>query len=270
VVQRLEQLGHKVRDEGDLITAHSYTAFARRHANPKLKYLDEIIKVNDDLCAKTSAAIASGYCPLILGGDHSIAIGSLAGLRQRAGRFGLIWFDAHADANTAETTPSGNIHGMSLAVALGYGEPRLTGIGGGAAPIQPEHTVIIGARSIDSGERRLLKKWGVRIFTIRDIERRGIAKVMEHALEIASVGTDGVHLSLDLDGLDPLDAPGVGTPIPCGLSLRESLLAMELISDSGVVVSADFVEVNPALDLRNKTAEAAVDLIGALFGERIM
>jgi arginase len=238
--------------------------------NTTLKYLDEIVKVNADLCAKISGIAAAGHFPLVLGGDHSIAIGTLAALKQKAGPFGLIWFDAHTDVNTAATTPTGNIHGMSLAVALGYGDPRLTGIGGAATNIKPEHTVIIGARSVDPGERDFLRELGVNVFTIRDVERLGISKVTERALEMAAAGTAGIHLSLDLDGLDPRDAPGVGTPVPGGISLRECLLAMELISDAGTVVSAEFVEVNPTLDHRNRTAKITVDLIGTLFGERII
>ncbi|MCR8635685.1 arginase [Paenibacillus radicis (ex Xue et al. 2023)] len=269
VVERLEQLGCFVMDEGDL-TVKGSNVTSTKQPNTKLKHLDEIVKVNEELSTKIGEAMAAGHFPLILGGDHSIAIGTLAGVRKSGGQYGLIWFDAHTDVNTGETTPTGNIHGMSLAVALGYGDPRLTSIGGGTAFIKPEHTVIVGARSIDPGERKFLKKLGVRVFTIRDVERLGIAKVMERALKIAARGTDGIHLSLDLDGLDPHDAPGVGTPVPGGLSLRESLLAMELISEAGVAVSAEFVEVNPTLDLRNKTARAAVDLIGALFGERII
>lgn len=269
VVQRLEQLGCSVRDTGDLTVKGAY-AERLQPSKTKLKHLDEIVKVNGELCTRIGEVVAAGHFPLVLGGDHSLAIGSLAGLKQRAGQYGLIWFDAHTDVNTATTTPTGNIHGMSLAVALGYGDQRLTSIGGGAGALKPERTVIIGARSIDPGERHFLQKLGVRVYTIRDIERLGIARVMEQAVDITSCGTDGVHLSLDLDGLDPAYAPGVGTPVPGGLSLRESLLAVELLSDAGVAVSAEFVEVNPTLDLRNKTAEAAVDLIGALFGERIL
>ncbi|MFD0677704.1 MULTISPECIES: arginase [unclassified Paenibacillus] len=269
VVERLEQLGCFVVDEGDLTVKSSFVT-STKQPNTKLKHLDEIVKVNEELSTKVEEAMAAGHFPLILGGDHSIAIGTLAGLRKSGSQYGLIWFDAHTDVNTGETTPTGNIHGMSLAVALGYGDPRLTSVGGGTTFIKPEHTVIVGARSIDPGERKFLKKLGVRVFTIRDVERLGIAKVMERALKIAARGTEGIHLSLDLDGLDPRDAPGVGTPVPGGLSLRESLLAMELIFEAGVAVSAEFVEVNPTLDLRNKTARAAVDLIGALFGERII
>ncbi|NOU94487.1 arginase [Paenibacillus sp. LMG 31456] len=268
VVERLEQIGCFVVDEGDLAVKNCYASSAQQPKS-KLKHLDEIVKVNGELSTKIYEAVTAGYFPLVLGGDHSIAIGTLAGLRRMGGEYGLIWFDAHTDVNTAETTPTGNIHGMSLAVALGYGDPRLTAIGGGIAFFKPEHTVIVGARSIDPGERKFLKKLGVRVFTTRDIERLGIAKVIERALEIAAGGTDGIHLSLDLDGLDPRDAPGVSTPVPGGLSFRESLLAMELIFDAGVAVSAEFVEVNPTLDLRNKTARVAVDLIGALFGEKI-
>jgi arginase len=268
LIPRLQQLGYSVKDEGDLVTGPLYAA-VRQQPGDKLKHLDGIVRVNEALCAKLSGLTEPDSFPLVLGGDHSIAIGTLAGLRQRPGQFGLIWLDAHTDANTAETTPSGNIHGMPLAVALGYGDPRLTGIGG-SPYIQPQHTVIIGARSVDPGEREFLTRLGIAVFTVRDIDRLGMDKVMERALAIATNGTDGVHVSFDLDVLDPQDAPGVGTPIPAGLRLRECLLAMEAISASGAAVSAEFVEVNPTLDIRNRTAEAAVDLIGALFGETLI
>jgi arginase len=270
VVQRLEYLGYNVRDEGDLLVRRPSSLPLVSMTASNLKHLDEIVRVNEELCQIVAKTSVEARLPLIIGGDHSIAIGALAGISQRINKVGLIWFDAHSDVNTADTTPSGNIHGMSLAVTLGYGHPLLTGIGGTLAKVTPEHSVIVGARSIDRGERDFLRRAGVSIFTIRDIERLGIAEVMEKAIAIAADGTDGIHLSLDLDALDPRDAPGVGTPIPGGVTMRESLLAMEMIADTGMLCSAEFVEVNPLLDHGNQTAQVAVELISSLFGERIL
>lgn len=269
LVSRLEQLGHSVKDEGDLVVKRCSSLSVPGTAS-SLRHLDEIAAVNERLCEAVAKAAGDGRLPLVLGGDHSIAIGTVAGMSSRVDKLGLIWFDAHGDVNTAETTPSGNIHGMSLAVALGCGHPRLTGIGGKTEKVQPEHTVLVGARSLDPGEREFLKKRGILVFTMRDIERLGIEEVMKRAMDRAADGTDGLHLSLDLDGLDPCEAPGVGTPVPGGIRLRESLLAMELLADAGVLRSAEFVEVNPLLDRQNRTALAAVELIEALFGEKIL
>lgn len=269
LITRLERLGYQVKDEGDL-NVKRFGPLSVPSAPDTLRHLDEIAAVNEQLCEAVAKADGDGRLPLVLGGDHSIAIGTVAGMSRRAAKLGLIWFDAHGDMNTAETTPSGNIHGMSLAVALGHGHPRLTGIGGKGAKVRPEHTVLVGARSLDLGEREFLKKSGILVFTMREIERLGIEEVMKRALDRTGDGTDGLHLSLDLDGLDPSDAPGVGTPVPGGISLRESLLAMKLIAERGMLRSAEFVEVNPLLDQKNRTASAAVELIGALFGEKIL
>ncbi|RAP78338.1 arginase [Paenibacillus montanisoli] len=265
--ERLRTLGFNIEDTGDLDVQ-------RRLETPKegekLKHLQEIVRVNTELCDKVSAEMARGQFPLVLGGDHSIAIGTIKGVLQHVKRLGVIWFDAHTDVNTHETTFSGNIHGMSLAAALGYGHPDLVGIGGAENKLRPENVVIIGARSIDPGERAFLKEKGIRVFTMHDIDRNGMKQVMEEAMEIVSNGTDGVHLSLDLDGMDPFEAPGVGTPVTGGMSYRESHFAMEMLFERNILVSAEFVEVNPMLDQHNKTAMAAVELIGSVFGERIL
>lgn len=266
--QRLEQLGYAVRDEGDLIVRRAKAYSAVPESN--LKYLYEIVRVNEELADAVSDLIAGGRFPLVLGGDHSIAIGTLAGILRHKERVGVIWYDSHGDVNTADTSPSGNIHGMALAVAMGYGHPALTGIGGDRPKVRPEHVAIVGARSLDPGERNFLKAKGVTVFTMHEVDRIGISRVMEQALEVATRGTDGVHVSFDLDGVDPKDAPGVGTPVLAGISLRESLLAMEIVSDADVVTSAEFVEVNPTLDSQNQTARAAVELITSLMGEKIM
>lgn len=264
---RLNALGYAVEDLGDLRVDRSLPPAAR---GEKMKYASEIARVNKELCDTVAAEMGKGRFPLVLGGDHSIAIGTIKGVLQRVKRLGVIWFDAHTDVNTHETTGSGNIHGMSLAAALGYGHPDLTTIGGAEAKLLPENVVIIGARSIDPGERAFLKAKGIKVFTMHDIDRFGMKQVMEETMDIVSDGTDGVHLSLDLDGMDPWDAPGVGTPVTGGLSYRESHFAMELLFERNLLVSAEFVEVNPMLDQHNKTAVAAVELIGSAFGERIL
>jgi arginase len=267
MVNRLEALGYQVQDVGDIHVNRSLEAC---RTGEKLKYLKEISKVNNELCQVVTSEMTKGQFPLVLGGDHSIAIGTIKGVLQHVNRLGVIWFDAHTDVNTEETTYSGNIHGMSLAVALGYGHSELVSIGSVEAKVKPENVVIIGARSIDLGERTFLKEKGIRVFTMHDIDRYGMRHVMEEALKIVTNGTDGVHLSLDIDGMDPTEAPGVGTPVSGGMSYRESHFAMEMLYESNVLVSAEFVEVNPMLDQHNKTARTAVELIGSVFGERIL
>ncbi|QHT61562.1 arginase [Paenibacillus lycopersici] len=264
---RLEALGYTIDDLGDLQVNRQLQPAPE---DEKLKYLSEIARVNRELCASVSAELGKGRFPLVLGGDHSIAIGTIKGVLQHIKRLGVIWFDAHTDVNTHETTDSGHIHGMSLAAALGFGHGDLTSIGGADVKLNPGNVVIIGARSIDPGERAFLKARGIRVFTMHDIDRDGMKRVMEEALDIVSNGTDGVHLSLDLDGMDPSAAPGVSTPVTGGLSYRESHFAMEMLFERNLLVSAEAVEVNPMLDRHNKTASAAVELIGSAFGERIL
>ena len=207
---------------------------------------------------------------LVLGGDHSIAIGTLAGVSKHYKNLGVIWYDAHGDLNTAETSPIGNIHGMPLAVSIGLGHNLLTDIGGYGPKVKPENVVIIGARALDDGEKDLIKEIGIKVYTMHEIDRMGMAKVMEETIAYLKDKTDGVHLSLDLDGLDPNDAPGVGTPVIGGISYRESHLAMEMLEESKIITSAEFVEVNPILDEKNKTARVAVELMGSLFGEKLL
>lgn len=269
VAEKLTALGWRVKDEGDLrVPATLMTLNKPSPAN--LKNLQKIVAVNRRLCRKVAKVAGLGSIPLVLGGDHSVAIGTVSGVRLCYRELGLIWFDAHGDANTPDTTPSGNIHGMPLSALLGFGDSRLSTLGGRGAKVKPEHTVIVGARSLDPGERDFLKKAGVTVYTMRDLDRLGMAEVMSRAILQAADGTNGIHLSFDLDALDPMFAPGVGTPVAGGVSLRESCLAMEMLADSGVLVSAEFVEVNPLLDIENKTAETAAMLIGYLFGDKIL
>ncbi|MCG7336629.1 arginase [Sporosarcina sp. ACRSM] len=268
VVGRLETIGHRVLDEGDI---RIDAAENRDHDDSKLKNLNEVIKANKALAHKVSEVVKEGRFPLVLGGDHSIAIGTLAGLADHYSNLGVIWYDAHADLNTAETSPSGNIHGMPLAVSIGMGDERLVHLHSATVKLKPENIVIIGARSVDPGERQLIREKGIKVFTMHEIDRYGMTAVMEEAIAYLQLrAVDGVHLSLDLDGLDPLYTPGVGTPVPGGISYRESHLAMEMLEDSGLITSAEFVEVNPILDEKNKTADVAVGLMGSLFGEKLI
>jgi arginase len=268
VVERLQEIGHTVTDEGNI-----QIAAAEKTASPdtNLKNLKEVTDASTALANKIHDVMEDGQFPLILGGDHSIAIGTLAGLGDRYDNLGVIWYDAHADLNTGETSPSGNIHGMPLAVSIGLGHEKLVNIRGFAPKIKPENVVIIGARSIDPGERELIKEKGIKVFTMHDIDKLGMTEVMNNAMSyLKDRNVDGLHLSLDLDGIDPIYTPGVGTPVPGGISYRESHLAMEMLFTSDMVTSAEFVEVNPILDEKNKTADVAVALMGSLFGEKLL
>ncbi|WP_096190513.1 arginase [Evansella halocellulosilytica] len=268
VVERLENLGYEVNDRGDIEIGRPTKYDIKNEDN--LKDLEEVVKANQLLADSLKEAVNEGDFPLVLGGDHSIAIGTLAGVANMHKELGVIWYDAHGDLNTGDTSPSGNIHGMPLAVSLGIGHPSLTEIGGFAPKIKPENIVIIGARSLDEGERELIREKGIKVFTMHEIDRVGMTNVMEEAISHVSRNTDGIHLSLDLDALDPHDAPGVGTPVVGGTTYRETHLAMEMLAERNLVTSAEFVEVNPILDAKNQTAEAAVGLIGSLFGEKLL
>lgn len=267
VKRRLESIGYHIEDRGDLLVPSPESQPIIHH---NLKYLHEITKVNTELAEVVDQEVIKGRFPLVIGGDHSIAIGTIAGLAKHKKNLGVIWFDAHGDLNTGDTSPSGNIHGMSLAVSLGLGHPDLTNISGFAPKVKPEHVVIIGARDLDAGERELIKRIGIKVFTMHEVDRLGMPRVMEEAISIVSKGTDGVHLSLDLDGLDPHDAPGVGTPVIGGISYRESHLAMEMLAEADILTSAEFVEVNPILDVQNTTAKVAVALMSSVFGDKLL
>jgi arginase len=268
VAERIENLGYQIHDEGDINIEPREKVHTDHDTN--LKNLKAVADGNSRLADKVDEVIQANRFPLVLGGDHSIAIGTLAGVAKHYKNLGVIWYDAHGDLNTAETSPSGNIHGMPLAASLGIGHPVLTNIGGYNPKIKPENIVIIGARSLDGGERELIKELGIKVYTMHEIDRLGMTTVMEETINYLKERTDGVHLSLDLDGLDPHDAPGVGTPVIGGISYRESHLAMEMLEESNLITSAEFVEVNPILDERNKTATVAVALMGSLLGEKLL
>lgn len=263
VVERLENIGYDVKDEGDIRAVRGLDPIT---PGTNLKNLGEVTRVNQLLCDQVDKTMAEGRFPLVIGGDHSIAIGTIAGVLQHKKNLGVIWFDAHGDINTDQTSPSGNIHGMPVAVALGMGHKDLTDIGGDVK-LETKNIVFIGLRDLDSGEKKVLKDLGITAFTMHEIDRMGMPAVMEKAIEIASDGTDGIHVSFDMDSMDPVHAVGTGTRVPGGMTYRESHLAMEMISLSDKIVSAEFVEVNPIIDVKNQTAIIAVELIGSLLGE---
>jgi arginase len=272
LIERITQLGYHVEDLGDLHLDRPRWSLPQ--LGEKLKFIGEISVACEHLAKKVHEILAAEELPLVLGGDHSIAIGSLAGVsayaREQGQTLGLIWFDAHADMNTPETTPSGNIHGMPLAAALGYGDPRLTDIAGFAPKLDPKFCVHVGARDIDPGERELIRKVGMRFFTMREIDERGMATCMKDAIEIASRATGGYAVTFDVDALDPGDAPGSGTLVRGGLTYREAHLGMEMIAEAGGMRSLEVVEINTALDVNNKTAELGVELILSALGKTIL
>lgn len=268
VIERIENIGYSVEDKGNIEIALAERVHSDENTN--LKNLKAVADASERLAQTVSDVITNKRFPLVLGGDHSIAIGTLAGVSRHYQNLGVIWYDAHGDLNTADTSPSGNIHGMPLAASIGIGDDALTRIGGYTPKAKPENIVIIGARSLDEGEKELIKEKGIKVYTMHEIDRMGMTKVMEETILYLRDKTDGVHLSLDLDGLDPHDAPGVGTPVIGGISYRESHLAMEMLAESQLITSAEFVEVNPILDERNKTATVAVALMGSLLGEKLV
>lgn len=269
--QAIAFLGYEVTDAGNV---HVHPPEAIAQTNARAHYLPEIAAAAEQIAGLVESALENGSTPVILGGDHSIAIGSVAGLssfyRNKDKKIGIVWLDAHTDINTPETSPSGNIHGMPLAALLGYGAKELTEVAGFSPKLLPEHTVVIGARSVDPGEREIIKTLGVRVFTMKDVDERGMSTVVDEAIEIASRNTAGFHVTMDMDFLDPSYAPGVGTPERGGATYRESHLAMEKLSDSGRVLSVEVSEVNPLFDTANKTAQLAVELILSALGKKIM
>jgi len=264
---QLRHLDYGVHDAGNITVPQPES---QPIGNTRLKYLEPILKVSEELAETVTSALVAKEFPLILGGDHSIALGSITGITRVYKDISAIWIDAHADFNTEETTPSGNIHGMILAALAGIGNKHLTEIGGWSPKLDPQKIIIIGARELDGGERELLHTHRVHVFTMSDIDQHGIAQVMREALSLARQASDGIHLSLDLDALDPVHAPGVGTPVRGGLTYREAHMIMEMIADYGHLIGMDVVEVNPILDQENATALLAVELIMSALGKKIM
>jgi arginase len=269
--EKLQELGHDVQDLGDLDVI---IPEIRHFGDPHAKYLKEIADSCTHLANLVLEIRQDDRTPLVLGGDHSIAAGSVSGVaesfRREGKKIGLMWFDAHADFNTPAISPSGNVHGMPLAAIMGYGPVELTHIFGFAPKIQPEHAVMIGIREVDTAERELVKTSGVRVFTMKEIDRRGIGAVMDEAISIVTKGTDGYAVTLDADFLDPYESPGVATPVRGGADYREAHLAMEMVADTKKMVSFEIAEINPILDVHNKTAQFGTALILSAFGKQIL
>jgi arginase len=262
----LRKLGHSVHDIGNLVVPQPESLPL---GNPRVKYLEPIVQVCDGLANIVTDSLQENEFPLVVGGDHSIALGSISGVARVHKNIGVIWIDAHADFNTDETTPSGNVHGMILAALAGIGHRDLANVCGWSPKINAKTIVIVGARDIDPLERERLHANAIHVFTMSDIDQRSISKVMREALTIAGLHKNGIHLSLDMDALDPKEAPGVGTPVRGGLTYREAHLAMEMIAGMGNLVSMDVVEVNPILDRENATASLAVELVLSALGKKI-
>ncbi|HEX3739902.1 MAG TPA: arginase [Terriglobales bacterium] len=268
---RLEELGHVVEDAGNIAVA---IAEQKTAGNPHAKYLKEITATCVKQAELVLKTLEAGKVPLVLGGDHSVAAGTVSGVaefyRRQNQKIGLIWIDAHTDINTPESSPSGNVHGMPLAAIMGLGPPELANVLNFSPKVSPENCVLVGVRDIDAIEKENVRKAGIAAFTMRDIDERGMRTVMEEALKIAGRGTAGYHVSLDMDWVDPEDAPGVGTPVRGGATYREAHLAMEIIADHGRMLSFEIVEVNPVIDEHNRTADLAVELALSAFGKKIL
>ncbi|MDE2024763.1 MAG: arginase [Gammaproteobacteria bacterium] len=271
VMPALEKLGHKV------VGVHNLGQVSQEAAEVgdlRMRYLGVINEVCRELADGVERSLQQGVFPLLLGGDHSQAIGSIAGvsryLKRQGKSLGVLWVDAHTDMNTPDSSPSGNIHGMPLATLLGYGPEELTAICGNGAALSPEHVVVFGVRDVDRGEAQLVKKTGIRVFTMSEIDARGAGACLEEAMQILGRATGGIHLSYDLDGSDPAVAPGTGTPVPGGLNFRESHLVCETLARSKRLVSMEVVELNPILDIENRTGKFAVWLIQSALGRTIL
>jgi len=261
----LEKLGHDVLDLGDVRVG---VVEQLAVGDARLRHLEGCIAAARGLAERCWSARDEGRVPLVLGGDHSLALGSVA-VAAHNRRLGVLWIDAHGDFNTAETTPSGNIHGMPLAALCGVGDPRLVNLLGQGRKVDPRHVAVVGARDLDPSEKKVLREAGVSVFTMQQIDRQGLVQVMTSALEVVRQDTDGVHVSFDLDVLDPISAPGVGTPVPGGVSYREAHLMMEMIAESSALTSLDLVEVNPILDRHNVTGVLAAEMAWSAFGKSI-
>lgn len=269
LIERIENIGHEVIDKGNV---QSPVLDMKKYKGEQkgLRNLEEVIAFSNNLYEAVNETAEKGCFPLILGGDHSLSIGSIAGISKHYENLGVIWYDAHGDLNTLESSPSGNIHGMPLRALLGEGDEGLTSIGGYKNKVKPENVVLIGMRDLDEGEKKYIKEAGILTYTMADIDRLGMGKVISETIEYLKDKTDGIHLSLDVDALDPVETPGTGTIVPGGATYRESHLAMEMLHESNLIVSADLVEVNPLIDEYNKTARLAIGLMGSFFGEKLL
>jgi arginase len=269
--ERIQELGYAVLDKGDLEVPIPET---QQPGDERKKYVRDIARVCTTLYEAALASLEAGALPLVLGGDHSLAAGSVAASAEMARRadrpLGLIWVDAHGDMNTPSTSTSGNVHGMPLAALLGPEPTELSCIGGFSPKVSPEHTVLIGVRNLDAGEKLRVRESRVHVFTMKDIDRAGIAAVAEQAIQLAGRATEGLHVSFDIDVCDPSVAPGVGTPVKGGLNYREAHMVMEMIADSGLLRALDIVEVNPTLDVQNNSAVLGTELVLSALGMKIL
>lgn len=269
IVDRIRRIGYTVVDKGNVdVPEINLDKFNSEQEG--LRNIDEIIQVSENLSDAVSASVQNGAFPLILGGDHSIAIGSISGISKHYDNLGVIWYDAHGDLNVPEESPSGNIHGMPLRILAGDGDDRLVNISNYAPKVKPENIVLIGMRDLDTGEREYIKNNNIKTYTMADIDRLGIHQVINESIDHLKGKTDGIHLSLDVDALDPVETPGTGTRVLGGLNYRESHFALELLHNSQLITSMDLVEVNPLIDQNNHTAEQAVGLVGSFFGETLL
>jgi arginase len=270
LTQSLEKLGFDVDDTGNLPVPQRESV-RRPGGDTELRAIAAVCR---ELATHTAAAIREGVFPLVLGGDHSLSAGSIAGvataLAERGEQLGVIWLDAHGDINTPESSLSGNVHGMPVAHLLGLGDPDMSSIATPHPALRPEHLVYVGLRDVDAAESKLIRELGIHAYTMRDVDERGLTTVLREAIACVGAATGGIYLSCDADWIDPSEAPGVGTPVPGGATYREAHLAMELLADTGRLVGMDLVEINPVLDRANRTAELAVELIASALGKRTL
>jgi len=263
LMEKLVELGFSAVDEGDIVAGEPETD------NPKMKNFKPIFEANKSLFEKVTASLKHGAFPVILGGDHCVAAGSIAATVNHYNKIGVIWVDAHGDFNSDESSPSGNMHGMPLSAVTGFGPEKMVAFTDKIKYVDPHNVAVVGGRDIDPEERKRMAAAGVHVFSIHDVDRMGMAEVMKRAIEVAGSETDGIHVSFDVDAITPQEAPGVGTPVHSGLTVREAFLAAELVSDSGKLIALDMVEINPILDERNRTGILACELILSFLGKTV-
>lgn len=263
LMEKLSELGFSAKDKGDIVAGEPDTD------NPKLKNFKPIFEANKTLFDEVTASLKDGAFPVILGGDHCVAAGSISATNHFYNKAGVIWIDAHGDFNSDESSPSGNMHGMPLSAVTGFGPERMVAFTDAVKYVDPNHVAVVGGRDIDSEERRRMTESGIHVFSIHDVDRLGMAQVMKKAIDVASSGTDGIHVSFDVDAITPQEAPGVGTPVHSGLTVREAFLAAELVAESGKLIALDMVEINPILDERNRTGVLACELILSFLGKSV-
>jgi len=263
LLEKLNELGFKALDKGDIVAGQPETE------NPKLKNFKPIFDANKNLFEEVTATLNDGAFPVILGGDHSVAAGSISATNQFYHKIGVIWIDAHGDFNSDETSPSGNMHGMPLSALTGFGPDKMVAFNNRTKYVDPKNVAVVGGRDIDPEERKRMSESGIHVFSIHDVDKLGMAEVMKRAIEATGDGTDGIHVSYDVDAITPQEAPGVGTPVHSGLTVREAFLAAELVAESGKLIGLDMVEINPIIDERNRTGILACELILAFLGKTV-